>query len=90
MTTTQTPSSSADLAVTQVLAALLERLDRSAVPVGAEQYRAVVSHLIEAFGAAQLGAELGLCWTVTRRRPNCTKMSITSTRACAAHRSTVR
>ena len=59
MTTFQTPSSSANLAVTQVLAALLERLDRSAVPVGAEQYRSVVSHLIEAFDAAQPGADLG-------------------------------
>jgi hypothetical protein len=39
----------ASLAVTHLLAQLLERLDRSEVPVGAEQYRSVVRHLSEAF-----------------------------------------
>ena len=35
----------ADLTVIHTLAELLERLDHSAVPVGADQYRSVVSHL---------------------------------------------
>jgi hypothetical protein len=39
----------ADLAVTHLLAQLLERLERSAQPVGAEQYRSVARHLAEAF-----------------------------------------
>jgi hypothetical protein len=40
-------------AVTVLLAQLLERLDRSAVPVGPEQYRSVVRHLAEAFDELQ-------------------------------------
>ena len=48
MNTTQTPSFSADLTVTHVLAELLERLEHSTVPVGPEQYRSVVTHLVQA------------------------------------------
>ncbi|MDI1273720.1 hypothetical protein [Polaromonas sp.] len=59
MTTTQTPSSSASLTVTHVLAELLERLERSVEPVGPEQYLSVVNHLVEAFGDAPPGIELG-------------------------------
>lgn len=58
-TTTQTPSSSASLTVTHVLAELLERLEHSTVPVGPEQYLSVVSHLVEAFGHVTPGRELG-------------------------------
>jgi hemoglobin-like flavoprotein len=59
MNTIQHPSPRTDLAVTQVLAQLLERLDHSAVPVGAEQYRSVVEHLVHAFGDVEPGADLG-------------------------------
>jgi hypothetical protein len=51
--TKPTPPQPADLTVIHTLAALLERLDRSAVPVGADQYRAVVSHLAEEFAQAE-------------------------------------
>jgi hypothetical protein len=59
MTTTHTPSPSASLTVTHVLAELLERLERSAEPIGPEQYRSVVSHLREAFGDVTPSTELG-------------------------------
>ncbi|WP_372825402.1 hypothetical protein [Polaromonas sp.] len=59
MTTTQTPSSSASLTVTHVLAELLERLEHSAEPVGPEQYLSVVNHLVEAFSDVGYGVELG-------------------------------
>ncbi|MGJ7543576.1 hypothetical protein [Variovorax sp. LT1R16] len=42
-----TPNISLD--VTERLAQLLERLDHSAVPVGADQYRSVVMHLVHEF-----------------------------------------
>ena len=45
MNATQPHSRKTDLTVTHVLAQLLERLERSTVPVGAEQYRSVVQHL---------------------------------------------
>ena len=45
--------SPARFAVAVLLAQLLERLDRSAVPVGAEQYRSVVRHLAEELEALQ-------------------------------------
>jgi hypothetical protein len=41
--------SNADLAVTLALARLLERLERSAVPVDPLQYRSVVLHLVDRF-----------------------------------------
>ncbi|KIQ37525.1 hypothetical protein RT97_00080 [Variovorax paradoxus] len=59
MNTTHNPSPKTDLAVTQVLAQLLERLEHSAVPVGAEQYRSVVEHLVHEFEDVAPGAELG-------------------------------
>lgn len=46
MNTTHTIPSTASLTVTHVLADLLERLEHSAEPVGAEQYRSVVLHLV--------------------------------------------
>lgn len=48
-----------DLAVTHVLAELLERLERSSVPVGADQYRSVVMHLVNEFHDVQSGTALG-------------------------------
>lgn len=48
----------AQLAVTQLLARLLERIERSPFPVGAEQYRSVVLHLVEEFNDLEPGAEL--------------------------------
>jgi hypothetical protein len=45
MKTSQPMKSPARLAVAVLLSQLLERLDRSAEPVGAEQYRSVVRHL---------------------------------------------
>jgi hypothetical protein len=48
-----------DLTVTHVLAELLERLERSAVPVGAEQYRSVVRHLVSELGDVEPGTALG-------------------------------
>lgn len=47
-----------DLAVTHVLAALLERLEHSPVPVGAEQYRSVVLHLVNEFNELKPGTAL--------------------------------
>jgi len=59
MNTTHNPSSKTDLAVTHVLAQLLERLEHSAAPVGAEQYRSVVEHLVHEFEDVAPGADLG-------------------------------
>ncbi|MDN6883465.1 hypothetical protein QMO14_07610 [Variovorax sp. CAN2819] len=59
MKTTDNPSPKADLAVTHVLAQLLEKLEHSPVPVGAEQYRSVVEHLVHEFEDVGQGAELG-------------------------------
>jgi hypothetical protein len=59
MNATHTPAHKADLAVTHVLAQLLERLEHSAVPVGPEQYRSVVMHLVEQFRESEPGADLG-------------------------------
>jgi len=53
MNTTQPVTPKARLAVAHLLAQLLERLDRSAEPVGAEQYRSVVRHLAEEFEELQ-------------------------------------
>ena len=47
MNATKPISSGADLTVTLLLAQLLERLERSADPVGAAQYRSVVLHLAD-------------------------------------------
>jgi hypothetical protein len=59
MNATHTPAHKADLAVTHVLAQLLERLEHSAVPVGPEQYRSVVTHLVEQFRDTEAGTDLG-------------------------------
>ena len=59
MNAINTPAHKADLAVTHVLAQLLERLEHSPVPVGAEQYRSVVMHLVDEFRDLEPGAQLG-------------------------------
>jgi len=46
----------ASLTVILTLARLLERLERSPTPIGADQYRSVVQHLSAALKAAPLGA----------------------------------
>ncbi|MGL6112130.1 MAG: hypothetical protein ACRC2B_18715 [Rubrivivax sp.] len=43
-------TSRATLAVAHLLAQLLERLERSTLPVGAEQYRSVARHLADELG----------------------------------------
>ena len=47
-----------DLTVPHVLAELLERLERSPEPVGAEQYRSVVQHLVSELGVVEPGTAL--------------------------------
>ncbi|APW38102.1 hypothetical protein RD110_13595 [Rhodoferax koreense] len=59
MNATKPQSSSSNLTVTHVLAQLLERLEHSEAPVGAEQYRSVVEHLVNEFHVIPSGAELG-------------------------------
>lgn len=46
-------STKAQLTVAHLLAQLLQRLDRSAAPVGAEQYRSLVRHLSREMDALQ-------------------------------------
>lgn len=58
MNATRLQLSQTDLTVTHVLAELLERLEHSAVPVGAEQYRSVATHLIDALGQVTPGRAL--------------------------------
>jgi len=55
MKTSHSTASPARLAVAVLLSQLLERLDRSTEPVGAEQYLSVVRHLQEEFD--ELGAQ---------------------------------
>ena len=55
MKTSHSTQSPARLAVAVLLSQLLERLDRSTEPVGAEQYLSVVRHLKEEFD--ELGTE---------------------------------
>ena len=43
----------------RILADLLERLDRSEVPVDAGQYRSVVMHLVQEIGDVEPGSDLG-------------------------------
>jgi len=59
MNATQSPAPKSDLAVTHVLAQLLERLEHSAMPVGAQQYRSVVMHLVDEFRDVAPGEGLG-------------------------------
>jgi len=58
MKTTFPNPSRADLTSTRVLAALLERLDRSACAVDAQQYRSVVHRLSDALDQMESGAAL--------------------------------
>ncbi|MES2412842.1 MAG: hypothetical protein V4614_03520 [Pseudomonadota bacterium] len=58
MNATQTPTPKTDLTNTLVLAELLERLDLSAIPVDANQYRIVAEHLASEFGEVAQGDEL--------------------------------
>ena len=58
MNATRLQLSQTDLTVTHVLAELLERLEHSAVPVGAEQYRSVATHLIDALAQVTPGRAL--------------------------------
>lgn len=59
MNSTTTKALKADLSVTQVLAHLLERLEQSSQPLGAEQYRSVVTHLVQELQEAEPGPMLG-------------------------------
>jgi hypothetical protein len=59
MNATRPPVSKTSLDVTERLAQLLERLEHSTVPVGADQYRSVVMHLVNEFGDVAHGAALG-------------------------------
>lgn len=59
MNATQPHFRKTDLTVTHVLAELLERLEHSQVPVGAEQYRSVVQHLVSELGDIEPGTALG-------------------------------
>ncbi|WP_332776657.1 hypothetical protein [Polaromonas sp.] len=58
MNATKPLPSKTDLTVAHVLAELLERLEHSAAPVGAEQYRSVVLHLLDEFGDVESGTAL--------------------------------
>ena len=58
MNATRHPVSKTSLDVTERLAQLLERLERSVVPVGADQYRSVVVHLVNEFGDVAPSAAL--------------------------------
>ena len=59
MNVTKTPRTQPNLTTVHVLAALLERLENSAIPVGAEQYRSVVIHLVNEFSEVQADNGLG-------------------------------
>ena len=58
MNATKSSTLKTDLTVTHVLAELLERLERSPEPVGAEQYRSVVQHLVSELGVVEPGTAL--------------------------------
>ncbi|HEY1103917.1 MAG TPA: hypothetical protein VGE70_10910 [Burkholderiaceae bacterium] len=58
MATPPSPDVPVSLTVTHVLAQLMERLDHSAVPVDAHQYRSVAARLADALRAAPPGAAL--------------------------------
>jgi len=57
MNATKTSHAKTNMTTVHVLAALLERLENSSVPVGAEQYRSVVLHLVNEFSEV---SDLGL------------------------------
>jgi hypothetical protein len=52
MNAIRTPTG-ASLVLVHLLSQLLERLERSTAPIGAEQYRSVVRHLSQEFGSLQ-------------------------------------
>jgi hypothetical protein len=58
MNATKSQSPKTSLAVTHVLAELLERLEHSTQPVAAGQYRSVVMHLINEFAEVEPGLAL--------------------------------
>lgn len=58
MNATKPNPSNTSLTVTHVLAELLERLEHSSEPVGAEQYRSVVLHLVDELGGIEQGTAL--------------------------------
>jgi hypothetical protein len=58
MNNAKTFPKTASLTVTHVLAELLERLEHSAQPVGAEQYRSVVMHLVNELHEVESTTEL--------------------------------
>lgn len=53
MNAAQLTAKGPDLTVTRTLVALLERLENSAISVGADQYRSVVTHLVDELAAVQ-------------------------------------
>jgi len=59
MNSAKTVDRASDLTVTHTLAALLERLDNSPVAVGADQYRSVVTHLVQELEGVESGDALG-------------------------------
>ncbi len=59
MNATKSPRTQSNLTTAHVLAALLERLENSVIPVGAEQYRSVVIHLTDEFNQVQADSGLG-------------------------------
>jgi hypothetical protein len=59
MNTIQATPAHADLTSTRVLAALLQRLDSSEIPVDAQQYQTVVDRLSQAFRDAKSNDDLG-------------------------------
>lgn len=58
MNDTKPQSPKTSLSVTHVLAGLLERLEHSAQPVAAAQYRSVAQHLIDELAGVQPGVAL--------------------------------
>jgi len=59
MNATRPVAPKTSLDVTERLAHLLERLEHSVVPVGADQYRSVVMHLVNEFADVAPGVALG-------------------------------
>jgi hemoglobin-like flavoprotein len=58
MNAAKTTAAAPSLAVVHTLAALLERLDHSTVAVGADQYRSVVTHLVDELATVEPGEAL--------------------------------
>ncbi len=58
MNAAKTTTGTSNLTVAHTLAALLERLENSRVAVGADQYRSVVTHLVDELAAVEPGEAL--------------------------------